>query len=102
MVWQNSNISWHGEVVSSKRIRDVEEDAALAAHVLLIVARSSNTSCSVHWGGVSELQEDTRRRRGRRTGRTRAAHRCQVLQHKLFRPLGWSQCRTGPQRPWPA
>ena len=34
MVWQNSNISRHGEVVSSKRIRHVEEDAALAAHVL--------------------------------------------------------------------
>ena len=34
MVWQNSNISRHGEVVSSKRIGDVEEDAALAAHVL--------------------------------------------------------------------
>merc|ERR1719180_616628 len=45
--------SRHGKVVGTKRPRDVEEDTTLAAHVLLIIARSSNTGSAVHWGRVS-------------------------------------------------
>ena len=45
--------SRHGEIVSSKRPRDIEEDTTLATHVLLIVAGASHTGSAVHWGRVS-------------------------------------------------
>merc|ERR1712037_912823 len=44
--------SRHGKVVGAKRPRDIEEDATLAAHVLLIIAGASNTGSAVHWGRV--------------------------------------------------
>jgi len=40
----------HGEVVGAEGPGHVEEDTALAAHVLLIIAGSSNTGSAVHWG----------------------------------------------------
>ena len=45
--------SRHGEIVSSKRPRDVKENTTLATHVLLIVAGASHTRRPVHWGRVS-------------------------------------------------
>merc|ERR1719370_1928909 len=52
-VYLANKCSRHGKVVGSKRPGDVEEDTALAAHVLLIIAGSSNTGSAIHWGRVS-------------------------------------------------
>merc|ERR1719507_139011 len=42
----------HGEVVGAEGPGHVEEDSALAAHVLLIIAGSAHTGGAVHGGGV--------------------------------------------------
>merc|ERR1719209_2586804 len=39
---------WHHELMSSKWVGHIKEDATLSAHMLLVIARSSNTGGPVH------------------------------------------------------